>query len=275
MHEPINLSCGVLYVATGEKYIKEVIEAARSCKESNRYPIAVITDSANHPLPKDLFDIVIVKEAQYSYRDKLLLQYTPFEKTIFLDTDTLVIEDLSDLFRLLDFREFAIHQADEGYEFSMPDVSNAMPEFNTGVIAYRMTENVKKLFSDWNASFDVIKDISTDQYHLRKTLYESDVRYATVSSAYNFIVYYNNYVIQKVKVLHGRPFSYLREIAKEINIVHHNSGWRRTFYPFSHRFFILYMSPVARDSYKLLKGALRMHLGNVKRKVQHGFKKTS
>ncbi|RYD35674.1 MAG: hypothetical protein EOP86_07865, partial [Verrucomicrobiaceae bacterium] len=181
----------------------------------------------------------------------------PFEKTIFLDTDTLVIDDLIDLFRLLDFREFAIHQQDEGYEFSMPEVSNAMPEFNTGVIVYRMTERVEKLFQDWDASFDSLKERATDQYHLRKTLYESDVRFAIFSSAYNFIVYYNNYVIQRVKVLHGRPFAYLRKVAEEINVVHHDSGWRRTFYPFSNRFLILYANPITKDSFRFLKGFLQ------------------
>lgn len=267
-----NFSCGILYVATGKKYIHEAIESATSCRKSNPYPIGLITDSHEYQLPQGLFDSVIIKDAQYSYRDKLLIRYTPFEKTIFLDTDTLVINELGDLFRLLDFREFAVHQQDEGYEYNMPELSNAMPEFNTGVIAFRMTDDVQKLFLNWNASFETVREIVTDQYHLRRALYESTVKYAIFSSAYNFIVSYNNYVIQQVKVLHGRPFQFLREVAKQINNVPHESAWRRTFYPINNKFFILYTNPTAKDSFKILRSSTRMYLSNVIRKIKNGFK---
>src|SRR5437879_2552451 len=164
----IELKKGILYIATGGKYITEAIQSATSCKEHNNYPIALITDSASHILPKDLFDIIIIQPAKFSYKDKLLLRHSPFEQTIFLDTDTYVADKLDDLFKILDYREFAIHQADEGYEYQMPEVSNAMPEFNTGVIAYKLTPAVKNLIDVWETSFTINTDIVTDQYHLRK-----------------------------------------------------------------------------------------------------------
>src|SRR5206468_9649535 len=106
---------GFLYIATGKKYIDEAIIAAYSCKKYNDYPIALITDSLDHKLPEGLFNNIIVKLATFSYKDKLLIRYSPFKQTIFLDTDTYVAGNLDDLFRILDYREFAIHQADEGY----------------------------------------------------------------------------------------------------------------------------------------------------------------
>ncbi|MGO4876828.1 hypothetical protein ACEN2P_09530 [Pedobacter psychrotolerans] len=259
---------GILFIATGEKYIKEVIPAAQSCKASNNFPIALITDSDKYFLPENLFNHIIIKTACYSYRDKLLLKYSPFDQTIFLDTDTYVCDKLDDLFRILDFREFAIHQADEGYEFQMPNVSNAMPEFNTGVIAYRLTPNVVELISNWEMSFKINIDILTDQYHLRKTLYESEVKFAIFSSAYNFIIYYPNFVIQKVKILHGRPFGSLIKIAKDINNIRHTDAWRRMYYPYNKNFTIIYQNQKNKDILKQLFFFTRAFFANLIRKLK-------
>ena len=61
---------GILYIATGLPYINEAIIAAASCKKHNNYPIALVTDAESYDLPAGLFDIVIIKPARFSYRDK-------------------------------------------------------------------------------------------------------------------------------------------------------------------------------------------------------------
>lgn len=263
-----DLEKGILYVATGLNYVNEAIISALSCKQHNNYPIALITDSADYELPENLFDIIIIQSAFYNYRDKLLIKHSPFEKTIFLDTDTYVVDLLADLFRILDYREFAIHQADEGFEFDLPEVSNAMPEFNTGVIAFRLTSNVKNLFESWSHSFDGIKSITTDQYHLRKTLYASEVKFAIFSSAYNFIIYHTNLVMQKVKILHGRPQSVLPIVAKDINRIRHEGGWRRAYFPYNNKFGMIYQNLQNDDIYKLLRFHTRALFGNYLRKIK-------
>lgn len=266
-NEKISTS-GILYIATGQKYIDEVIPAAQSCKSNNNYPIALITDSLTYRLPDGLFDHVIIKESNYSFIDKLLLKYTPFEKTIFLDTDTYVCDKLDDLFEILDFREFAIHQADEGYEFVTEGLNNAMPEFNTGVISYKMTSNVIKLIDDWKNSFIKNSKITTDQYHLRKVLYESEVKFTIFSSAYNFIIYYPNFIIQKVKVLHGRPLSDLKKIASDLNNIRHDNAWRRMYYPYNKDFAIIYHNQKNKDILKQLKFFSRAFFANLLRKFK-------
>jgi len=263
---------GILYVATGLTYVNEAIIAATSCKKHNNYPIALITDNDGYNLPAGLFDHIIIKPARFSYRDKLLLKYSPFEQTIFLDTDTYVAEPLDDLFSILAYRELAIHQADEGYEFKMPGFSNAMPEFNTGVLAYKLTPAVKQLFNDWDAQFDATPHITTDQYHLRKTLYSSDVRFAVFSSAYNFIIYYPNFVIQSVKIVHGRPAELLPAIAADMNRIRHENSWRRMFFPYSNDFALIYQNLKNEDIYKLLRFHSRAMLGNWYRGIKKMFK---
>lgn len=263
---------GILYIATGLKYVQEAIIAANSCRQHNGYPIALITDLDNYTLPAGLFDLVIVKNAHYGYRDKLLIRHSPFEQTIFLDTDTYVAGKLDDLFGILEYRDFAIHQADEGYEFQNPGLSNAMPEFNTGVIAFKLTPAVKKLIDDWETSFNSKLTVKTDQYHLRKTLYSSDVRFATVSSAYNFIIYYPNFVIQLVKIVHGRPVNILPLIASDLNRIRHENAWRRMFFPYNHKFALLYQNPKNEDIYKLMRFNSRTMMGNWFRKVISSIK---
>ncbi|MFB9844068.1 hypothetical protein [Mucilaginibacter ginsenosidivorans] len=271
MNKPVEITGsekGILYVATGQKYVEEAIISATSCKVHNSYPIALITDRAAYDLPAGLFDEVIVKSAYFNYRDKLLIRHTPFAKTVFLDTDTYVVEPLDDLFSILDFREFAIHQADEGYEFSMPGMSNAMPEFNTGVIAFSLTPEVVRLFDDWDAAFDTNTEIKTDQYHLRRTLYSSAVRFAIFSSAYNFIVYYPNYVIQTVKVFHGRPAGLLREIAQDFNRIRHDFAWRRMYFPYNHQFTVIYQNLENSDISRLVRFNIRAFFANIYRRAR-------
>jgi hypothetical protein len=265
---------GILFVATGNAYIAEAIIAAKSCRKYNPYPIAIITDSSDHELPLGLFDMVIYKPALFNYQDKLLMRHSPFEKTIFLDTDVYVAEPLDDLFKLLDYREFAIHQSDEGYEFEMPEVSNAMPEFNTGVIAFRLTPAVLQLIEDWNCSFAQRLDIRFDQFHLRKTLYESDVKYAIFSSAYNFIIYYPNFVIQTVKIVHGRPAELLSQIAADINRIRHDNAWRRMFFPYNNKYALIYANLRTPDILKLFRFHARALVSNCYRQLKKVVGKT-
>ena len=265
---------GILYIATGKKYVDEAIISAISCKKHNHHPIALITDSADYILPDDLFNNVIVKPAIFSYKDKLLLRHSPYEQTIFLDTDTYIADTLDDLFRILDYREFAVHQADEGYEFDMPEVSSAMPEFNTGVIAFKLTENVLNMLDVWEKSFDIIPAITTDQYHLRKTLYASEVKFAVFSSAYNFIIYYPNFIIQKVKVMHGRPVELLPGIADDLNNIRHQNAWRRTFYPHNNSYTLIYSNPIYKDAFKLIRVNLWIVSASFYRKLKAILKRS-
>ncbi|TZF86198.1 glycosyltransferase family 77 protein (plasmid) [Pedobacter sp. BS3] len=245
-------SKGVVYVASGSSYIKEAVFSATSFKKHNAEPICLITDRLYPEENLEIFDTILIRPCQYNYIDKLLAIETPYDKTIFLDTDTYVCQDLSDLYGLLDYTEFAIHQADEGYEHIIYEFNGAMPEFNTGVFAFRNTQPVKKLFGDWQASYHRKPEISTDQYHLRWALYNSTIRYSTFSTAYNFITYYPNYTLQKVKVLHGRPQNQLPIIEKDLNHIRHKNGWRRFYYPISHHGIMIYQDLTVPDTLKLI-----------------------
>ena len=88
---------GLLTLAFGApKYLRMGKALARSIKYFNSdITLGVITDSSDQEI-KSLFDIIIPYNPKYGsgVKQKLFLdQYTPFEETIFIDSDCLVYKD--------------------------------------------------------------------------------------------------------------------------------------------------------------------------------------
>ena len=93
---------GFVTIATGnEKYYELAYNLLRSYKKyaSEETPFALICD--RHTSQTALFDqVIIVEEPNYSYMDKLLLyRYSPFDETIFIDADSLILADPQGLWK--------------------------------------------------------------------------------------------------------------------------------------------------------------------------------
>ena len=83
---------------------------------------------------------------------------TPFEQTLYLDTDTAVNADITDIFSILERFDIALcHAHHRNSEFSTTlwreKLPQAFPQFNSGVILYRKTPVVLKFLEDWRNSF--------------------------------------------------------------------------------------------------------------------------
>ena len=91
---------GILYIAFGDAFTKEALLSAESLK---RYmpdtPVALFT---NKEIESPFVDIVKVVKIKHSRSKVDLVAETPFEKTIYLDSDTLIVRDISDMFEILD-----------------------------------------------------------------------------------------------------------------------------------------------------------------------------
>ena len=133
-----NHNAGFVYVATGSGYLEEAQRSAASLRRWNPgYPICLVTDNA---LPEtELFDDVVFRtDAEHKPIDKLLAIHCPYERAVYLDTDTRVFGDLSPPLALLERFDLAANQdVNRGWYYELPDIPVAFPEFNTGVIAYR------------------------------------------------------------------------------------------------------------------------------------------
>ena len=152
---------GVIYVASGARYLAE---AARSCASLKRVmpgiETALYTDT-----PADgaiaLFDHVLpLPSARHTCGDKLIpLLDVPFDRAIFLDSDTYVARPIDDLFQLLDQFDFAIaHEpcrwGGRGWSLTYPTCPPAFCELNTGVFAFKKGIAWEQLVRQWQAAYE-------------------------------------------------------------------------------------------------------------------------
>ena len=208
----LDLSFGVLYVAAGPEFLEEAVASALSLRSSNPdLPVAIFTDqdiSQHH----NLFDIVrAISDPKRDSNDKIQgIADTPFEKTVFIDTDTRILRDISDLKLLLDRFDIAFAFDPIRSDQDQPSIPDCFPTFNSGLLAYKRNEKTAKLFKDWLHAFRTQPDepgkTRRDQPPFRKVMWGSDVRYSVLPEEYNLRVIFEHMVGGNayVKGLHGR-----------------------------------------------------------------------
>lgn len=219
---------GVLYVATGKRFISEATESAKSLNQvMPEVKIILWTDEIpeheNHPFYK----INLLEKPTYSFFDKIIpLCETPFQKTLFVDTDTYFLAPVNDLIPLLERFDLTYCHAPwricPGENNILTEVPSSFPEPNTGVIAYRSTKEVFNTFRDWERIYDKMlksnKMPNHDQPAFRLALWKSDLNTTVLPSEYNIRTIFPVFVggNTDVKILHGREPT-LGKAKKEIN----------------------------------------------------------
>lgn len=214
--------CGVIYVAVGEQCAAEAGQSLESLRQSNPgLTVMLLTDA--QPKEPQKWDILEVDASLRGQRNRAKLQMdrAPWERCLFLDSDTLVVGDLMQGFALLDRFEFCGEQIGGGHHYSLPGLPPSFPEINSGVLFWRPTENVKKLFSRWRQLYDELDQSNEtrtwDQKSLRYAVWESDVRFARLSSAFNVMPYYPATFERELVVAHGRSFANLRRLHERLS----------------------------------------------------------
>jgi hypothetical protein len=208
----VDLSFGVLYVAAGPEFVEEAVASARSLRASNPHvPVAIFTDQDVGQYHA-IFDIVRpILDPRRDSNDKIQgIAGTPFQKTVFIDTDTRILRDISDLKLLLDRFDIAFAFDPIRSDQEQPSIPDCFPTFNSGMLAYKRSEKTAKLFKDWLHAFRTQPDepgkTRRDQPPFRKVMWESDLRYAVLPEEYNLRVIFEHMVGGNayIKVLHGR-----------------------------------------------------------------------
>lgn len=173
------MNSGYLYVANKNKFVEEAKISAQSIRRFSKLPIAlVLSENCNDETVKDFFDIVVIVNElnEYTYLSKIIgLQNTPFEKTIFLDSDTFVCCNIDCLFELLEFSDIATTQ-ENSFHTLHPDIKikfrNIIPEFNSGIIVIKKNLLTDKVLKDW-FSFCVLNNLKNDMPGLREAILEN------------------------------------------------------------------------------------------------------
>jgi hypothetical protein len=177
----------VLYIATGAAHVAAAAASAASVRAANPgLAIAIFTD---RPDGAAGFDRVEPIEAPHIRSKVDYLARTPFRETLYLDTDTRVLGDLSDLFDMLGRFDLAIAQrayvrATRSRAVWRHVVPAAFPEHNSGVMLYRSSPAALGFLEAWRAAYREA-GFKVDQITLRELLWASDLRYAVLPARYN------------------------------------------------------------------------------------------
>ena len=197
----LEITRGILYIATGEKYIRAAIRSAETVRK-NCPDIAIhfygdwqnyIFQFEDSPYPFSSVEKITDphRRSKVDYMSK-----TPFDHTLYLDTDTALNADISELFRVLERFDIAVAHAHRRNDPSCLGVwrlelPRAFPQFNSGVFLYRKTPQVIRFLEEWRDSFKEAGFLQ-DQVTLRELTWLSDLRIATLPPEYNvrFIKYH-------------------------------------------------------------------------------------
>ncbi|MEK3661921.1 hypothetical protein BSK49_10800 [Paenibacillus odorifer] len=223
------MSKGVVYIATGEKYISEAIFSATQLKKI--MPSVHVTIFSDQYFSSPAVDsLVKINDPQFGFIDKVkYIKESPYDKTLFLDTDTYVVDELTELFKLLDTFEIAAPYA------PIDDVVEGVPksfqEMNTGVILFRNTSKVKKCFLDWlifhQRECEISIEEPPDQLSFREAVYKNKLHHHLLAHEYNCMISFPVLLHGRVSIFHGRNIS-IELLAEKIN---EYSDYYRIFHP--------------------------------------------
>lgn len=220
-----NPNNGFLYAAFGEKYVNEALISAKSLKAvDSTADVTIVSDQeVNHVE----FDRKVEHKFQLDEQWKSglvgkieALMKTPYEKTIFLDSDTYVVSPINELFPLLDYFDFCLTMAPADISPVKIDglKIDGLNCYNTGVIAYRNSDKVIDFLANWKKDYlNNIQFYSGDQPSFMKVFALSDIRVHVLQQHYNART---NLAMAlpgaPAKVIHNRHKNYTA-IAQRIN----------------------------------------------------------
>jgi len=233
IYDPATVSQGAIYIVTkDERYLNLLRASAESLKRA--MPDLPITAFSQFPVEGPCFDEVrIVKAAGDGFYDKarLMLQ-SPYQHTIFVDADIYVVRPFAELFTLLDrFDCAATHEeylnTDWLNHYPRPDIPPSYPEFNTGILVYRRSPAIDRVFENWSELYKEFLDINpgkatNDQPFFRAAAYYGAARIATLGREYNCKFRGQGYLNGPVRLLHGHVkfkmrADYMRKVAGVMN----------------------------------------------------------
>lgn len=186
--------------------------------------------AAEH-LPADMCEpftkVVAIEVLTHPWRPRFsAIDMTTLDEAIFMDGDTLFVSPVPELFDTLKTFDVGVAAAPQylhrkavqaGIYELLPTVPVTIPEWNTGVLVVRMTEEFRAFSREWSQWFGLCRErgYGMDQAAFRGVLANSRLRVATIAQNYNFRAGVPQYVFGNVRIIHAH--GQLQEIAKTIN----------------------------------------------------------
>jgi len=216
-------SRGIIYIVTGQKFVEEACRSAASVKKC--MPDIPITLFSNISIESDLFEQgVPIVNPTHGPEDKILnIEKSPYQETLYLDSDTHMVDDSREVFSLLGRFDLAAVHAPYRAQYKVSEVPDCFPEFNTGVLLFRKSQQMEWLFERWVQIYredggksinwlfpggaNLYRNAIPNQPSFRRAIYESGLKIATLPPEYNCRLPFPGFLHTKVKIIHGRIHS--------------------------------------------------------------------
>ena len=158
-------------------------------------PVCFMTDEVDRLEGINDPNLIRAKIIPQHIRSKVdFVDKTPFEKTLYLDSDTVIVRDISDIFDSLERFDVALThdyaRKRTKYSKLVPEyekIPYAFSEVNGGVFAFSKNERTEKFLTLWKQYFYKYYQQTNgwDQVSLRVSLWESDVSMFHLPFEYN------------------------------------------------------------------------------------------
>jgi len=160
-----------------------------------------------------------------SFKAATIYEHSPYERTLFLDSDTYFVDNCRSLFRLLDYFGLCISKPG-GYGNPFTKEGREVygySEYNSGVILFRKDEPNEALFTAWQEAFGT-GEFWGDQRALTYVLLESDVTPYVLPNNWNAFFGEFQQFGGRVHLLHGRHRD-LPYVAERVNVTTAGRVW--------------------------------------------------
>jgi hypothetical protein len=194
---------GCMYVAFGRPYLIQALNSVRSLRRASpSVPVCILTNALPEPpaafhewnSSSDVWLSVDAADDDNRLFKTDLVRYTPFDRTLYLDSDTEVLGDLTGMFRFLDYWDLALRLREEGYSplkekgrQTVLDGAAAiadLPHWNGGVVLFASNARVEEFFSLWNSYYRA-GGIPFDQVSLVEAAFRSSCRILSLDGRWN------------------------------------------------------------------------------------------
>ena len=191
---------GVVYIAKGghklTDHMKELNYSVSSLKEVHPdLPVTLFTSKDYEAKACNLFDKIIVRDKLADREKQNLLPESPYERTLYIDTDTKIIEPIDSLFGLLDRFDIAAcidHSRKLRKTAAVWSAYDAVPasfsEFAGGVILVRKSAETDSFFELWRRNYKEwceVSGLQNDQPSFRVSLWQSGLRVFVLPPEFN------------------------------------------------------------------------------------------
>lgn len=192
---------GIVYIAFNMNkkadHSKEVIHSVKSIKKIHpKLNVTLFTDEKSEISEKYFDNIKILPINDTREKQNLLFEHTPYTNTLYLDSDTELINPITESFLLMERFDIAAcidHCRIDMNRVRLWDQYGMIPdgfsEFAGGVIMFRKTKTVEKFFKLWQKNYKRWCEVSgkvNDQPSFRVSLWEcEDLKLHTLPPEFN------------------------------------------------------------------------------------------